>query len=130
MTTSGSFRLAPLAPFGRLPVSPSVVGMGLLGGGGGLWGESKGDNFLTTLSLVISCKTQQVKLGSNRVQTLKQKVQKFISECRVKYIVTSVCVFTGPNQNWVPKPPLSISSCTGGSHTTSLFKAPFFIKFK
>jgi hypothetical protein len=30
----------------------------------------------------------------------------------------------------VPKPPVSISSCTGGSHTTSLFKAPFFIKFK
>jgi len=48
MTTSGSFRLAPLAPFGRLPVSPSVVGMGLLGGGGG--GGKRGQLSYNSLS--------------------------------------------------------------------------------
>jgi hypothetical protein len=48
MTTSGSFRLAPLAPFGRLPVSSSVVGMGLWGGEqrGQLSYNSLSSNFL------------------------------------------------------------------------------------
>ncbi len=106
------FGLFGFFSFGQLLVSPCVVGGG---------GRTKGlYHQLSYNSFVISYKTNQL-LGNNRVQTLKQKVQKFMYiQCRVErvqglaiehshikpkkkyitnYIITSICVFTIPNQS-------------------------------
>lgn len=48
------------------------------GGGGEVQREQLSYNSLS-LSLLISCKTSKSNWAANRVQTLKQKVQKFIS---------------------------------------------------
>jgi hypothetical protein len=63
------FGLFGFFSFGQLLVSPCVVGGG---------GRTKGlYHQLSYNSFVISYKTNQL-LGNNRVQTLKQKVQKFM----------------------------------------------------